>query len=68
MPELFWTLLATLGYTLVALFSAGVALIVATLALGVVWLVSDARRERAQDAELHRRIQDYLRQQLTAQE
>jgi hypothetical protein len=67
MPDLFWTLLKIGGYTIIALFSLGVALIVATLALCVVWLVSDARRER-DNAVMHEAIQAYLRQQLTAQE
>jgi hypothetical protein len=74
-PELFWTLLKIGGYTLIAWFVLGVALIAATLALGVVWFVRDARRQRAQakamdrdNAELHEAIRLYLRQQLTAQE
>lgn len=68
MPELFWTLLTTLGYTLIAVIALVVALGVATLFLCAVWLVSDARRERAKDRAMHERIQAYLRQQLTAQE
>jgi type II secretory pathway pseudopilin PulG len=75
MSNLFWGILRIGGYLAIGLVSLIVALVVAMLGLFGVAALSYWRNERrlkreehSDNAELHERIQAYLRQQLTAQE